>query len=379
VRRIVGLVLALLFVGVAYGDTRIKVKLSQAGRGKAAAGVALVDASTTQVVDAATLRAPFRGRVGAAAGTYFLVADVVRFSASVGGLGGLFAVADERKARKVVALAPSAGVVGAVAAARRGSGGGGAVATMGPVVVVGPAGAAAFDGPLLTVLFDKTHDPCGLVWVDSSRRVIDARQQALDLQAQGRLDPSTPVRDERLFPTVRVEGTFSDDGATIAGELRLIDIASGRILARRQFEGRSRKFFALYVDWGMQFAGDICDTLGAPATTTTSTTGASTTTSPGGCTTDEDCGPCSCCNPVFGTCGTVLGGSLHCCAFEPPMPLLDICGPKQPAFCPTDTTCNPPGQIAGGWYYNCQGCPSGNILEWYAPGTSQDRSNCVRR
>jgi hypothetical protein len=377
VRRLFGLTLALVVAAAAHADTRIKVKVTQAGRGKAAAGVALVDASTTQVVAGATLRPPFRTRLRADAGTYYLDGDVVRFDGAAGAVSALFAVGDEKKLRVPLSIAPHASALRA-AGARRGLGGGGPpVATMGPVLLVEPDGTVDVEGAFLTVLFNRTKDICGLVWVDSSERVLAARQRDLDLQSRGLLSPLTPIRDQRILPTMRVEGLFQDDGTNVSGELRLVDIASGQVIATRQFEGRRRGFYSSYVDWATEFADELCDPQVTTTTAATSTTFASSTTIPGGCTTDEDCGPCSCCNPTVGVCGAVLGGTVHCCAITPPYPLGDICGPKQPATCPTDTTCNSPTQP--GYYYNCQGCPSGNILEWYAPSGSFDRSNCVRR
>lgn len=371
--RLLCVPLVLALATAAHADTRLKVKLTRAGGGKAAAGVTLVDASTTRVVAAAVLRPPFRTRLDAGPSTYYLAGDVVRFGRAVGGVSALFAVGDERKLRVVLPLVERPGASPAVATVvTRGAGAGQPVATMGPVLLIGPEGGETVDGAFLTVLFNETHDPCGLVWVDSSEYVLEVRQRDLDLQQQGLLNPLTPIRDERTLPTIRVEGTFFEDGTGVSGDLRLVDIATGQILASRHFEGRRRGFYSSYIEWGKQLALDLCNPPMPSSTTTTTVAGSTTTTFPGGCQTDADCGACSCC--IDGVCGAD-GGFTQCCApTAPPM----VCGPKQPAMCPSDTTCAPPGQL-GGNYYHCQGCSSGAILEWYAPLGSFDRSNCVRR
>jgi hypothetical protein len=375
--RCVALLLVLALVATVQADTRIKVKLTQAGRGKAGASVLLVDASTTQVVDAAALRSPFRGKLSAVPGTYHLVADVARLDGVVGALGPLFAVGDERKLRAKLALAPvTPSVRILVMAAPQTGTSSGAVATMGDVIIMVPSGGQTFDSPFLTVLFNRTQDICGLVWVDTRQFVIEQLDRELDLMAQGRLDPSTPVFNRRIPPTARVEGSFLDNGRTVSGELSLIDVASGRILARRSWSTKRTKFFADYKVWGNEFAEDMVAVL-CPSTTTTTPTTASTTTTLG-CTTDDDCGPCACCYPG-GACGPGAGGG-YCC--DGPNAVPPFCGDKSQTSCPTNTTCNPPAPLPPtGNYYWCAQCPSGNILEWYGPtvpATPIERPGCTR-
>lgn len=374
-----GLLLVVAFVASAGAETRIKVKLTQAGRGKAGASVVLVDASTASIVDAATLRPPFHGKLSAGPGTYHLVADVARLDGVVGTLGPLFAVGDQRKLRVKLPLAPVTPNLRRAAAFRPQTGGmSGPIATMGDITIVVPSGGQTFDAAFLTVLFNRTQSTCQLVWVDSSRRVIEQLDRELDLMEQGRLDPSTPVFDRRIPPTARVEGTFLDNGDTVSGELRLVDIASGRILARRSWSTKRRKFYADYKVWGAEFSDDLCATLCPPTTITTTTTASTTTTT--GCTTDDDCGACECCHPG-GVCGGGGGGG-YCC-FVPGQVLTPSCSPSSPkeySTCPTNTTCNPPAPLPPtGTYYHWQCCPSGNILEWYAPSVSSDQTGCMRR
>lgn len=372
----VSLLALVLAAPVHAADTRLKVRVSEAGGGKAFAGVTLVDASTTEVVDAAVLGGRLRASLRARPGTYHLVADVVRRETAAGALGPLFAVDDERKIRVVLPVAAIAPGARLAVTTPHTAGTGGPTATMGEVVVMTAQGAQTFEAPLLTVLFNRTQDICELRWVDSSRRVLEIRQVELDLQAQGRLDPLTPIRDARIPPTVRVEGSFVDDGSFISGELRLVDLATGQVLTRRQFRGRVRKFYRLYVEWGTEFSQDICDALGPTATTTT--TPGTTTTLPGACQSDDQCGPCECC-ASNGLCGGSVGVS-QCCNITggPPTMPPNVCGPKQATTCPSQAVCPPPAQL-GGNYYWCVGCPSGNIVEWYAPSGMTGMPGCARR
>ena len=100
--------------------------------------------------------------------------------------------------------------------------GGGTVYTMGgiPVTNGGPIGSLGHG--LLTGVFDATHDS-GARWVTSDQKVIEARARELELQADGRLDPNTPIRDERLTPTMRVEGELSYNDGRMTGEIRIVD------------------------------------------------------------------------------------------------------------------------------------------------------------
>jgi hypothetical protein len=62
-----------------------------------------------------------------------------------------------------------------------------------------------------------------------------------------------------------------------------------------------------------------------------------------------------------------------------------MCGPKSLSACPSQTTCNPPGQL-GGSYYWCGYCNvSKNIIEAYGvpvgtvPPISSPTNACTRR
>jgi hypothetical protein len=108
------------------------------------------------------------------------------------------------------------------------------------------------EGPLLTLFFNRTQARCRLRWVERGRPFLEQRLRELELQRQGALDPATLITDALLDPTVRLEGEFESDGRSVSGELRLVDIATGRVIVRRQFRGRSRKFQRLFSQWALE-------------------------------------------------------------------------------------------------------------------------------
>jgi hypothetical protein len=367
--RWLAILMIITFTSGLHADTRLKVRLGKAGGGKALAGVGLVDASTTEIVTGASLSAPFRTTLHAPPGVYHLIGDVSRLGRVSGALGTLFAVGDEKKLRSTLALATITPTPAPMAHAVTLANGAGPVATMGDVIVVVPGvGGQTFDAAFLTVLFQRTKDNCGLTWVDSSRQFLAQRDIELALQASGRLDPSTPVFDNRIFPTVRVEGSFLDDGDTVSGELRLIDIATDTILHRQSLVSKRARFYREYPPFGEAFADEMTRIL-CPSTTTTTTSTTSTTSTtvaggsctPGdsaGCAATECCHPTThtCCDPFAPGCGQLVS---DCCGL-PDVPLqTDFCGgPGSPATCPVS--------CQSGQVYRCTYC-DGRIVEEIVP------------
>jgi hypothetical protein len=361
--------MVLTFTSPLHADTRLKVRLGKAGAGKALAGVSLVDASTTEIVTAASLRAPFRTTLEGPPGVYHLIGDVSRLGRVSGALGPLFAIGDEKKVRVTLALATITPTAAPTERAVPLANGSGQVATMGDVIVDVPgAGGQTFDTAFLVVLFQRTKDNCNLTWVDSSRRVLAQRDIELALQASGRLDPSTPVFDNRVLPTVRVEGSFLDDGDTVSGELRLVDVATDTILHRQSLASKRARFYREYPPFGQAFADEMTRIL-CPSTTTTSTSTSSTTSTtiaggsctPGdaaGCAATECCHPTThtCCDPFAPGCGLLVS---DCCGL-PDVPLqTDFCGgPGSPATCPVS--------CQAGSVYRCTYC-DGRIVEEIVP------------
>src|SRR5262249_24849796 len=128
-------------------------------------------------------------------------------------------------------------------------------------------------GPIFTPLF---NDTTGTVrWVDTSQAVLQWRQRELDLQRNGQLDPSTPIRDTPLAPDFVVEGELSLNGDRVQGEIRIVDPNTGQEIDRLPIDepdGPAEEGFK-------KIAEKIADEIRRLTTTTTTTTSTSTTTS----------------------------------------------------------------------------------------------------
>ena len=337
---------------------------------RAATGVTAIDASTGEVGAAAHIlsrRARFHLAVGQ--GVYHVAASVVSpHGDSAGGLSPLVAVTTG-PAHTTVAVSSPVPVLSLANVPSATALPSGAVATMGDVTLQNPeaGGPSSLSGPLFTPLFNRTSDRCKLRWVDTTKQFLDAHATEVDLQREGRLDPSTPVRDALIVPTVRVEGSFANDGERITGELRLVDIASGQVILSRHLTGPTPELRRLIVRWGDEFADAMCPstkpskrpptvtTSTVPTNSTTTTISSTTsTTTPGGsggqCTTSAQCGKDECCNhqrnlccsfvtPTSPNCdggvpgwGTTLGCSYNQEGTTPYSG--QPCGPMTPPVCP---------------------------------------------
>jgi hypothetical protein len=154
--------------------------------------------------------------------------------------------------------------------------GGGSIGTMGPIVLSLPNGLSGnVAGPIFTPLF---NDTTGTVrWVDTSQAVLQWRQRELDLQRNGQLDPSTPIRDTPLAPGFVVEGELSLNGDRVQGEIRIVDPTTGEEIGRLTIDepdGPPEEVFKKIAD---KIADEIRRLTTPTTTTSTSTT---TTTTP---------------------------------------------------------------------------------------------------
>jgi hypothetical protein len=336
----------------------------------AATGVAAIDASTGEVGAAAHIVSrQARFRLAVAPGVYHVTASIVSPQGdSVGGLSPLVAVT-KGPAHTTVAVSspmPALSLASVPSATVLPSG---AVATMGDVTLQNPevGGPASLSGPLFTPLFNRTSERCKLRWVDTTKDFVDAHATEVELQHEGRLDPSTPVRDALIMPTVRVEGSFVNDGEQITGELRLVDIASGQVILSRRLTGPTSELRRVIVRWGDEFANAMCpstkpskrpptvttSTVPTNSTTTTTSSTTSTTMAGGGggqCTTSSQCGKDECCNHLRGLCCSfVTPTSPNCDGGESPWGTTlgcgynqngttpysgQPCGPMTPPVCP---------------------------------------------
>ena len=158
--------------------------------------------------------------------------------------------------------------------------GGGTVLTMGgiPVANGGPVGSIGHG--LLTGVFKyhpRRRRPLGHLGPEGHR----GPGARLQLQADGRLDPDTPIRDERLTPTMRVEGELSWNDGRMTGEIRIVDPSTGEVIHRIPVD---RDFDRDSLDDLRKLLGDLADDLIRkildllPTTTTTTTSTSSTTT-----------------------------------------------------------------------------------------------------
>jgi hypothetical protein len=249
--------------------------------------LALIDADTGEVVAVEGIGKRAKTVLRPEPGVLFAAVSDVGVRGARSGVSRVFrvdptvaAVATVKPLRGPGAVATPSATAGGTAAAGGGTGGG-LVATMGSVVVQGgPGRTGSLSAGLLTGVFDATHDG-GVRWANTDQRFLDQHARELQLQADGKLDPSTPVRDELLQPNVRVEGDVALDGGRMTGEIRIVDPATGDVLHRipvdRDFDKSSyddlRKLIAELSD---ELIRRILDML--PTTTTTSTSTSTTTT-----------------------------------------------------------------------------------------------------
>jgi hypothetical protein len=255
--------LALASTPAAAARTGVTVKLKRAGSlGKAASAVLVVDAGTTEVVAGGALRSRPVARLTPPAGVFMAVAAVARTKGGPRvGVSDPFAFADGGRVTLELKLAPEA-PAGAHAALAPAPGAVGAndVATMNDVTITdGKTGASlSLAAPYLTVLFNLTQEKCKLRWVERSTTFLQARERELQLQREGRLDPSTPIVDDPLSPTVHVEGELVATKRQVMGELRLVDDETSEVLVRYTVNGKYKKLEQLIISTAAGFADLIC-------------------------------------------------------------------------------------------------------------------------
>jgi len=258
---------ALVIVPAHAAKPGVVIKLSKGGAlGKAAAGVVLVDAGTSEVVAGATFERKAKARLVPTSGVYMAVATVASGKGTRVGVSRPFAYAGGESRKLGLPVAPEAGVATGV---RRGTGASrgvvrgvasGDVAAMNGITITHPRwGQLSLSGPYLSVLFDLTKEKCGLRWVERSPGFRMARERELQLQREGKLDPSTPIIDNLLMATAAVEGELVVDGRTVTGELRLVDDLTGEVRIRFPVEGKLKKLLDLVTTSGAAFAELICN------------------------------------------------------------------------------------------------------------------------
>jgi len=161
---------------------------------------------------------------------------------------------------------------------------GGTIATMSSIGIStsGTSQTTSIGAGLLSGVFNQTHD-AGVRWVDTSQRFIDARNTELRLQADGKLDPSTPIRDELIPPNTRIEGEMTDADGHLTGEIRIVDLSTGEVIARipvdRPYDKKDlddlRKLIGDLAD---ELIRNILERLGTTTTSSSTTTSTSSTT-----------------------------------------------------------------------------------------------------
>src|SRR5262249_18291627 len=111
--------------------------------------------------------------------------------------------------------------------------GGGSIYSMGsiPVTIQGTNQTGVLGPALMSGVFDATH-AAGARWINGDPKVLQQRARELELQAQGKLDPSTPIRDELITPTNRVEGEATWSDGHLSGEIRIVDAKTGEVIDR---------------------------------------------------------------------------------------------------------------------------------------------------
>jgi hypothetical protein len=148
-------------------------------------------------------------------------------------------------------------------------------------VTQGGAPAGSIGAGLLTGVFNATHD-AGARWVNTEQKFVDQHNREVQLQADGKLDPSTPIRDELIAPNARVEGELSIDGGRMTGEIRIVDPATGEVIHRipvdRDYDKSFDDLRKLLGDLSDELIRRILDLLPTTTTTTSTTTSTTTTT-----------------------------------------------------------------------------------------------------
>jgi hypothetical protein len=260
----------------------IRIKGVGGRKRKTGTGAWVADASTGEVVAAAGIGQRGRITLRPPAGVEMLVATAERKGEVRLAISAPFHF-DGTKTTKVkmtlVTEAPLAQVNARLASAALGGTGtgGGNVGTMGTITLnIGNGLSGNVAGPIFTPLFNDTTGT--IRWVDTSQAVQQWRQRELDLQSNGQLDPSTPIRDNPLGPDFVVEGELSLNGDRVQGEIRIVDPTTGQEIGRLTIDepdGPAEEVFKKIAD---KIADEI-RRLTTTSTTTTTTTSTSTTTS----------------------------------------------------------------------------------------------------
>lgn len=234
-------VLLLAAVAVAAGKARLGALTLKVTGGpppaKTLRQLAFIAADTGEVVAVEGLGKRAKTVLRPAPGVLFAAVADVGVRGTRSGVSRVFrvdpsvaAVATVKPQRGPSAVA-TASATGGVTAATGGASGG-FIGTMGSVSVQGGSNrTGSISAGLLTGVFDGTHDG-GARWVNTDQRFLDQHTRELQLQADGKLDPSTPVRDELLQPNARVEGDLAIDGGRMTGEIRIVDPATGEVIHR---------------------------------------------------------------------------------------------------------------------------------------------------
>jgi len=256
----------------------IRIKGVGGRKRKTGTGAWVADASTGEVVAAAGIGQRGRVTLRPPAGVEMVVATAERKGEVRLAISAPFHF-DGTKATKVkmtLGTEPPVAQVNAQlsSAALGGTGAaGGNVGTMGTIVLnIGNGLSGNVAGPIFTPLFNDTTGT--IRWVDTSQAVQQWRRRELDLQSNGQLDPSTPIRDTPLAPDFVVEGELSLNGDRVQGEIRIVDPTTGEEIGRLTIDepdGPAEEVFK-------KIADKIADEI-RRLTTTTTTTSTSTTTS----------------------------------------------------------------------------------------------------
>lgn len=344
--------------------------------GRPAAGVRIVDGSTTEVIAAEPDTRLRLRRIPGFVG--FAVATRCDGDGGIDDVSRIFRHVPRRVTR--LRLRPRAA----------GLDGGGTVG-MGDVPLGLPDGSSGnAAGALLGRLFPDTRAD-GVRWVDETSGVRDARRRELDLQEQGLTDPATHISDTPLAPDLHVDGDLTVSDGRVTGEMRITDDATGEVtripideplddgdwpdvvrrivervrprlierLRQRPTTTTSTTSTTTTTASTITSSSTITTTTNlptssttAPSTTSTTSTSTSTTAStmPVECTTSAECGPTACCNVAHRCCdlahpddGCDAGGgfdSILSCSYlvagAPPTALHGECGPQTPPECPWD-------------------------------------------
>lgn len=256
----------------------VTLKFPNAVAPKSQRHVTIVAADTIEVLDSLSVGRKRQVVLGPDPGVLFTTTSEVGLRRARSAVSRVFRVDPRRAATATLRLqrltvGPSVRATGTT---------GGPVITMGnvPVTIQGTSQTGSLGAALLTGAFDATHD-AGARWVSSDQKVLEMRAKELDLQAQGRLDPSTPIIDAPLEATLRIEGELSYADGRLTGELRIVDLKTGEVIDTTKID---RDFDRDSQDDLDQLLRDLVDAiiraiLSEVSTTTTTTSSSTTTTS----------------------------------------------------------------------------------------------------